>query len=110
MWSAVGTFALSPPLRTPADGRPDRHRQRYKARKATVSGSSESVQYRSAVSMNALEDVDPFGVAANGDNDGVYDELEDLMMRYQEAGDTERQGGKGRWAAEAIQATIGLCW
>ena len=60
--------------------------------------------------MNALEDVDPFGVAANGDNDGVYDELEDLMMRYQEAGDTERQGGKGRWAAEAIQATIGLRW
>ena len=36
--------------------------------------------------MNALEDVDPFGVAANGDNDGVYDELEDLMMETKKRG------------------------
>ena len=95
MWSAVGTFALSPPLRTPADGRPDRHRQRYKARKATVSGSSESVQYRSAVSMNALEDVDPSGDAASGDDDDEYDELEDLMM------DTKKRGTRKGKAVKA---------
>jgi len=83
MRSAAGAAALPKSLQVSTTARrSDRRRKqsrREKARKVTNLGDASSEDFRAAVWLDALENVDPAGGGA--DDDEEYDELEELETK-----------------------------
>lgn len=81
MRTAAGASALPPALQAQTQKRrSDRHKKQERRDKARrVQTMHEDKDFRAAVWMDALEEVDPSTIA--GDDDNEYDELEELEER-----------------------------
>lgn len=96
MRSAAGASALPPSLlKNTTTRRSDRRKKqarREKARKATHLGDASNEEYRAAVWMDALEEVDPSGNTVEDDEE--YDELDeiDAKRKRRKASATKKAG------------------
>lgn len=96
MRSTAGASALPPALQGSTTARrSDRHKKqarRQKARKITHMDDASTQEFRAAVWLDALEDVDPSGGAVEDDEE--YDEFEEVSTkRKRRKGNADRKAG-----------------
>ena len=100
MRSAAGASALPPSLQqTNAARRSDRRKKqarRDKARKISYLGDASAQEYRAALWMDALEEVDPSGNMAEEDEE--YDELDEI--------DSKRKRRKSNTASKNVAGVL----